>query len=86
MKTKYWLDKVRQAYSLGVVDGRASCTDGLDIILGEINHDLVEEFDHDLGEGFEHKYATNEILEEIAQKIAIELTRIEEAKNETDQI
>lgn len=76
MKTKYWLDKVRQAYSLGVGDGLGGYAGGLGKILGKINHDS--------GEEIEHKYATNKILEEIAQKIAIELTQIQEAKDETN--
>jgi len=70
VKERYWLDRIDQAIELG--------ESGSDYEKAQFMKQIYE----DIANEESHKYATKEILQEIAEQIAIELTNIQEAKNE----
>lgn len=70
MKERYWLDRIDQAIELG--------ESGTDYEKAQFMKRIYE----DIANEKAHNYATKEILQEIAEQIAIELTNIQEAKNE----
>ena len=65
MKINYWLGKVMEAYSLGLARGSA----------GEFGN-ILDQIHSDLREEFKHEYAADKGLNEIAEKIIIELEKI----------
>jgi len=71
MTDKYWLDEIEEAFKLGRNSGTRY---DMNAFMKRIHDDLDDEK--------AHHYATKEILQEIAEQIAIELTNIQEAKDE----